>query len=212
MPSLLFLSLIVSAANAFSPSTHYLGGAANHPSRNCGIGQTSVGGVGPATRMNLGNFEEYEQDDFQDLAILDTSPGSGADTAESGRVVTVSYAGRLMSDPGGSDPFNEGVITFRLGEGKVIPGWERGVAGMRVGGRRTLRIPPSLAYGEKGREGVIPPNAHLEFDVEVTAMPTGAVEERAAELSTMSPIRMAAVAFAVGSVVYDVGHFVMHAF
>ena len=160
--------------------------------------------------MNLGNFEEYEQDDFQDLAILDTSPGSGADTAESGRVVTVSYAGRLMSEPG--DPFNEGVITFRLGEGKVIPGWERGVAGMRVGGRRTLRIPPSLAYGEKGREGVIPPNAHLEFDVEVTAMPTGAVEERAAELSTMSPIRMAAVAFAVGSVVYDVGHFVMHAF
>ena len=209
MPLLLFLSLLASAANAFvSPSTDYLGGAADQSAKRGIVGVAGVAGV----RLNLGNFEEYEQDDFQDLALLDTSPGSGDDTAELGRVVTVSYSGRLMSDPPGSDPFNEGVITFRLGEGKVIPGWEKGVAGMRVGGRRTLRIPPSLAYGEKGREGVIPPNAHLEFDVEVMAMPTGVVDEKAAELSTMSPMRKAAVAFVVGSVVYDVGHFVMHAF
>lgn len=210
MPLLLFLSLLASAANAFvSPSTDYLGGAADQSVKR---GIVGVAGVAAGVRLNLGNFEEYEQDAFQDLALLDTSPGSGDDTAELGRVVTVSYSGRLMSDPPGSDPFNEGVITFRLGEGKVIPGWEKGVAGMRVGGRRTLRIPPSLAYGEKGREGVIPPNAHLEFDVEVTAMPTGVVDEKAAELSTMSPMRKAAVAFVVGSVVYDVGHFVMHAF
>mmetsp|Transcript_544 Transcript_544/g.1240 ORF Transcript_544/g.1240 Transcript_544/m.1240 type:complete len:212 (-) Transcript_544:63-698(-) len=211
MPLLLLLSLLASAANAFvSPSTEYLGGAADQSVKR---GIVGVAGVAHArVRLNLGNFEEYEQDDFQDLAVLDTSPGSGDDTAEFGRVVTVSYAGRLMSDPPGSPNFNEGQITFRLGEGKVIPGWEKGVAGMRLGGRRTLRIPPSLAYGEKGREGVIPPNAHLEFDVEVTAMPTGVVDEKAAELSTMSPIRKAAVAFAVGSVVYDVGHFVMHAF
>ena len=59
---------------------------------------------------------------------------------------------------------------FTLGAGQVIPGWEEGVEGMKVGGKRQLRIPPSLAYGETGLPGLVPPNATLIYDVELVAM------------------------------------------
>jgi FKBP-type peptidyl-prolyl cis-trans isomerase FkpA len=104
----------------------------------------------------------------------DTKVGSGAE-ATSGRQVTVHYTGWLYdesrSDKKGTkfdssrdrrEPF-----TFRLGGGEVIRGWDEGVAGMKVGGSRTLTIPPDLGYGRRGAGGVIPPNATLVFDVEL---------------------------------------------
>ena len=105
------------------------------------------------------------------LQYLDTTEGEG-DVAQSGHTVTVHYTGWLYNDgeQGGKfdsskdrrDPF-----VFSLGAGMVIRGWDEGVAGMKVGGVRTLIIPPELGYGARGAGGVIPPNATLKFDVEL---------------------------------------------
>ncbi|QNA90866.1 FKBP-type peptidyl-prolyl cis-trans isomerase [Massilia sp. Dwa41.01b] len=103
------------------------------------------------------------------LSMTDTVTGTGA-TAASGRRVTVNYTGWLYSataaDHKGTQ-FESSSFAFTLGQGQVIAGWEQGLPGMRVGGKRTLLIPASLAYGSGGR-GPIPPNSGLVFDVELT--------------------------------------------
>lgn len=110
-----------------------------------------------------------------ELQITDTVTGSGAE-ARPGRLVRVQYTGWLYdaakgdkrgnkfdsSKDHGGDPFD-----FTLGAQEVIPGWDQGVAGMKVGGTRVLTIPPALAYGQRGAGGVIPPNATLVFEVEL---------------------------------------------
>ncbi|EAR23105.1 FKBP-type peptidyl-prolyl cis-trans isomerase [Nitrococcus mobilis] len=108
------------------------------------------------------------------LTVTDTRVGTGAE-ATPGMKITVHYTGWLYDDgtkdKRGSkfdsshdrgEPF-----TFVLGAGNVIKGWDQGVAGMRVGGERTLLIPASLGYGARGAGGAIPPNASLVFDVEL---------------------------------------------
>jgi FKBP-type peptidyl-prolyl cis-trans isomerase FkpA len=104
------------------------------------------------------------------LKIEDISEGEG-DVAESGQSVSVHYTGWLLD----GDKFDSSVdrnqpFEFALGKGMVIRGWEEGVAGMKVGGKRRLTIPPQLGYGAQGAGGVIPPNATLVFDVELLAV------------------------------------------
>jgi len=96
-----------------------------------------------------------------ELITHDARTGTGAE-AQAGRVVTVHYTGWLYD---ASRPENKGAKFDSAGE--VIRGWDEGVAGMRVGGQRTLTIPPQLGYGARGAGGVIPPNATLLFDVEL---------------------------------------------
>ncbi|MDD4929133.1 MAG: FKBP-type peptidyl-prolyl cis-trans isomerase [Gallionella sp.] len=106
--------------------------------------------------------------------IADTTVGEGRE-AQAGQTVTVHYTGWLYDK---KSPENKGVkfdssrdrnepFDFPLGMGRVIPGWDVGVAGMKVGGRRTLTIPPEMGYGRRGAGGVIPANATLLFDVEL---------------------------------------------
>ena len=104
------------------------------------------------------------------LVIEDLSLGEGAE-AGAGQRVSVHYTGWLTdgskfdSSLDRNDPF-----AFALGRGQVIPGWDEGVAGMKIGGKRKLTIPSHLAYGERGAGGVIPPNATLVFEVELLAV------------------------------------------
>lgn len=101
------------------------------------------------------------------LKYVDLQTGSG-DLAVTGSLVTVHYTGWLMD----GTKFDSSVdrrqpFSFPLGAGRVIKGWDEGVAGMKVGGKRKLTIPPDLGYGARGAGGVIPPNAVLLFDVEL---------------------------------------------
>jgi FKBP-type peptidyl-prolyl cis-trans isomerase len=103
------------------------------------------------------------------LRILDQEVGQGAE-AVTGKTVSVNYRGTLANGKEFDSSYGRGPFKFPLGGGRVIKGWDEGVAGMRVGGKRRLVIPPDLAYGERGAGGVIPPNATLTFEVELLAV------------------------------------------
>ena len=104
------------------------------------------------------------------LQIIDTKPGTGASPA--GKTAVVHYTGWLYTNGQKGAKFDSSVdrgqpFEFPVGAGSVIKGWDEGVATMKVGGKRTLIIPPALGYGARGAGGIIPPNATLMFDVEL---------------------------------------------
>lgn len=100
------------------------------------------------------------------LRITDLKVGTGA-KAVAGKTVSVNYKGTLANGQVFDQSYGRGPFSFKLGAGQVIKGWDEGVAGMKVGGKRRLVIPPALGYGDQGAGGVIPPNATLTFEVEL---------------------------------------------
>jgi peptidylprolyl isomerase len=105
------------------------------------------------------------------LQVVDTTPGTGA-SPRKGQTAVVHYTGWLSENGKKGRKFDSSVdrgqpFEFPVGAGRVIKGWDEGVATMKVGGKRTLIVPPSLGYGPRGAAGVIPPNATLIFDVEL---------------------------------------------
>jgi peptidylprolyl isomerase len=105
------------------------------------------------------------------LKITDTQVGTGA-TPKTGQICVMHYTGWLYENGAKGKKFDSSVdrgqpFEFPIGRQRVIPGWDEGVATMKVGGKRTLVIPPELGYGARGAGGVIPPNATLIFDVEL---------------------------------------------
>jgi FKBP-type peptidyl-prolyl cis-trans isomerase len=105
------------------------------------------------------------------LEYIEVEAGSGAQ-AEAGKTVSVHYTGKFQDGKVFDSSVSRGEpITFNLGRGQVIKGWDEGIALMKVGGKAQLIIPPDLAYGERGAGGgVIPPNATLVFDVELVSV------------------------------------------
>ena len=105
------------------------------------------------------------------LQFTDTTVGTGASPAK-GQTCVMHYTGWLYKDGAKGQKFDSSVdrgqpFEFKIGQGQVIGGWDEGVASMKVGGKRTLIIPPALGYGARGAGGAIPPNATLMFDVEL---------------------------------------------
>jgi len=108
------------------------------------------------------------------LKIIDTTVGTGA-SPKTGQTCVMHYTGWLSENGAKGKKFDSSVdrgqpFEFPIGQQRVIGGWDEGVATMKVGGKRTLIIPPQLGYGARGAGGVIPPNATLIFDVELLAI------------------------------------------
>jgi peptidylprolyl isomerase len=128
-----------------------------------------IAAVSPLGRSEAAANQVTEMPDG--LKYTDTKAGDGA-TAKAGEKVSVHYTGWLSENGAKGKKFDSSVdrgqpFQFTLGAHQVIAGWDEGVSGMKVGGKRTLIIPPGLGYGARGAGGVIPPNATLIFDVEL---------------------------------------------
>jgi len=104
------------------------------------------------------------------LEYTDSRIGEG-ESPRTGQTVSVHYTGRLTNGTKFDSSVDRGrPFEFKIGVGQVIKGWDEGVMSMKVGGKRTLTIPPDLGYGSRGAGGVIPPHATLVFDVELLAI------------------------------------------
>lgn len=107
------------------------------------------------------------QENMEGLVIEDIKVGTGV-AASSGKKVTVHYSGTLVDGTKFDSSYDRGApFTFDLGAGEVIKGWDLGVEGMKIGGKRKLTIPSELGYGQRGAGSAIPPNATLIFEVEL---------------------------------------------
>lgn len=142
-------------AMAPDPTTSPSGDAPEAAVAQSGASALGGGIVAPKERMTESG-----------LRITDLVEGEGEE-ATPGRNVVVNYRGTLENGKEFDSSYGRGPFTFPLGGGRVIQGWDEGVAGMKVGGKRRLVIPPDLAYGSRGAGGIIPPDATLIFEVEL---------------------------------------------
>jgi len=111
--------------------------------------------------------EKVMEEKQNELKIEDITVGTGEE-AVVGKKVTVNYAGTLENGTQFDSSYDRGIpFSFNLGAGEVIQGWDKGVVGMKVGGKRKLTIPSSLGYGERGAGNAIGPNATLIFEIEL---------------------------------------------
>lgn len=123
-------------------------------------------------------FDSYEVSQQQTtVAIKDTVPGTGPQVQGEGQLLTVAYKGRFLGDSNRGQFDQSDNFLCRIGTNSVLPGFEEGLKGMRVGGLRTVRIPPNMAYGDEWYKGTIPPSSHLEFELELKNIASSKQEE-----------------------------------
>ena len=131
----------------------------------CGADDADTPAAGGAEEQDA-FCPEGAEEVTEGLCVVDTETGEG-DEAQSGDTVTVHYTGTLEDGTEFDSSVGREPFTFTIGTGGVIQGWELGVPGMRVGGKRELTIAPELGYGDSGAGGIIPPGATLIFEIEL---------------------------------------------
>lgn len=145
-------------------------------------------------------FDAYETTAEQTVvAIKDTFVGSGYTVGEEpSQQLTVKYKATFLDpNPGAQFDQSEGFIC-KTGQNKILPGFEEGMKGMRVGGKRTIRIPPNKGYGDKWYKGTIPPNAHLQFECELLSIAQTPQEEIMDKLNDFGIARAIGITVCVG--------------
>jgi FKBP-type peptidyl-prolyl cis-trans isomerase len=145
--------------------------AVSAPAQQAGAPEAAPGNSKPTDVKGLKSHSTIPKDGFASgVKYWDIKEGTGK-MAKPGDTVKVHYTGWLENGKKFDSSLDRGQpFPFTLGAGKVIPGWEVGVEGMKVGGKRQLRIPADLAYGTRGAANIIPPNATLIFDVELLSI------------------------------------------
>mmetsp|Transcript_11003 Transcript_11003/g.17020 ORF Transcript_11003/g.17020 Transcript_11003/m.17020 type:complete len:207 (+) Transcript_11003:25-645(+) len=156
------------------------------------------------TRRSMSDESSESEDPFdtyaigsrnQELATRDVSVGSG-DVIQEGDLIQVEYNGKLMAT---NKQFDEGNFMLKFGEPyRVMPGWTEGIKGMRIGGTRTLKIPPNLAYGKRGAGDTIPPNSDLEFQITILEKKDGIIDDIMYKTGLGANVKTAGVLFFVG--------------
>lgn len=168
------ISLAVAVAIAFllfgaSFLTLPFGGQPSQTATTTEAEASSTGAlVLPVNQNTMNESESAAQPLPTELTANDVVVGTGTE-AKAGDTVTVTYIGALPDGTvfDASKNHGDGTFSFTLGAGQVIQGWDLGVAGMKVGGKRQLVIPPDMGYGAQGAGGAIPPNATLLFEIEL---------------------------------------------
>jgi peptidylprolyl isomerase len=183
--SVLFLAGVLALSGCQQSSTTSSGGTSNTSSTtSSGDGTAATTESGGASSVSATTTPTAGFDTSTDKSIEVATPGGGSarllykdlkvgdgSIAENGKVAMVQYTGWLTDGTKFDSSFDHGQpLQFRIGEGRVIQGWEKGVLGMRVGGTRRLVIPSDLAYGDRGYPPVIPPKATLVFEIELVGL------------------------------------------
>ena len=161
----LLLALACSTPEATKPAAE-----AEKPAAAAPAAEAPAAPAGPVELPATGPWTQVAADKVvttaTGLSYAILTPGTGAE-ATPGHMVFMHYTGWLTDGTKFDSSLDRGPFSFPLGAGRVIPGWDEGVAGMKIGEKRQLRIPAKLGYGARGAGGVIPPGATLVFDVEL---------------------------------------------
>lgn len=136
------------------------------PDASASAAAPNAAGTTSSTSSTTATTTKVTEVKTNELKIEDIKVGTGKE-AVSGKRVTVHYTGTLTDGKKFDSSVGKQPFSFTLGAGEVIKGWDQGVAGMKIGGKRKLTIPAALGYGERGAGDAIPPNATLLFDVEL---------------------------------------------
>jgi FKBP-type peptidyl-prolyl cis-trans isomerase len=151
-------------------------------------------------------FESYDatSPSQKTIAIKDISLGSGSEVSDAktsdSQLLQLQYTAKLMNSKFSANlkQFDTPSMVFQTGQQRCLPGLEEGIIGMKVGGRRLVRVPPNKGYGANWYRGVVPPDSHLEFDVTVVNVASGPVEEFQMKLEQFGVERALGAAVCLG--------------